>query len=196
MSFAVRNLHSTFRFTLGIVRHPRQAWHRVREIIRIANSPSLSDLVPSDELVDVEVIPVGSDEKLQEKLIAMYKDNPSPYVHGPKVVEQLQEKLVQGIQYFLIANCDGEFVGARAFDPSRKTLQNSVTDFRHRGNGYQLASGPKIRKILAKAGHTEFFVTVLRTNIRVQRTLRAAGWKMEPHPDDSDLVRGTLRLDG
>jgi hypothetical protein len=126
----------------------------------------------------------------------MYMDNPSPYVHGPKTAEQLQEKLVQGIQFFLIVNCGGEFVGARAFEPGRKTLQNSVTDFRHRGNGYQLASGPRLRKIPAKAGHTEFLVAVLRTNTRVQRSLRAAGWKMKPHPDDPDLIRGTLRLDG
>lgn len=188
------NPHSKLRFVLGIIRHPGQAWRRIRELLRIATSPSLSAVVPADALVDVEVIPVESDEKLQDKLVAMYMDNPSPYVHGPKTIEQLQEKLAHGIQFFLIVNSKGECVGARAFDANRKTLQNAVTDFHHRGNGYQLASGPKIRELLAKEGHTEFHVTVLRTNTRVLRTMQAAGWEIEPHSDDPDLIRGTLRL--
>jgi len=163
--------------------------------MRIATAPSLNVVVPSDALADVEVIPVASDEKLQEKLVTMYMNNPSPYVHGPKTREQLQVKLANGIQFFLVVNRNGEYVGARSFDPSRKSLQNAVIDYEHRGFGYLLASGPKIRNLLAKDGHTEFRVTVLRTNTRVQRTMQAAGWEMEPHPDDPDLICGTLRLD-
>lgn len=74
-------------------------------------------------------------------------------------------------------------------------LQNTITDYRHRGKGYQLAAGVKLRMLLANDGHTEFRAAVLRTNTRIQRTMKASGWEMEPDPDNPDLIRGTLRLD-
>jgi len=151
--------------------------------------------VASDALADVELIPVESDESLQGILIAMYSDNPSPFVEGPKSAELLQENLGRGLRFFLIVNGEKEYVGARAFNPSMKTLQNTVTDYRHRGKGYQLAAGSKLMKFLAKEGHTEFHALVLRTNTRIQRTMHAAGWEMEPDPDNPNMIRGTLRLD-
>lgn len=188
------NPHSRLRFGLGIARHPSQAWRRIREITRIALAPSLSDRVPSDALADVEVVPVVMDKSLQERLVAMYVDNPSSFVFGPKSTERLQEKIDRGIRFFLVRNSRREYVGARAFDPSKKTLQYTVTEYRSRGKGYQLSAGDKLRKLLAKEGHMEFRATVLRTNTRIQRTMHAAGWDMEPDPDNPDLIRGTLRL--
>lgn len=161
----------------------------------MASAPSVSNKVSSDVLADVDVIAVASDESLQEGLVAMYVDNPSPYVRGPKSIQQLQEKLNRGIRYYLVVNDKGEYVGARAFDPSKKTLRNTVTDYHHRGKGYQVAAGHKLRRLLADEGHTEFRATVLRTNTRIQRTMQASGWEMEPDPNNPDLILGTLRLD-
>ena len=189
------NPHSRLRFVLGIARHPSQAWRRIREATRIALAPSLSARVPSDALADVEVIPVVTDKSLQERLVAMYVDNPSPFVFGPKSIERLQEKKDRGIRFFLVRNSRGEYVGARAFVPSKKTLQNTVTDYRHRGKGCQVAAGRKLMKLLANEGYNEFHALILRTNTRIQRTMHAAGWDMEPDPDNPDLIRGTLRLD-
>ena len=189
------NRHSRLIFALGAIRHPRQAWRRFRELAQIAIAPSLGDRVPSDALADVELIPVESDESLQGILIAMYSDNPSPFVIAPKSAENLQEYLGSGIQFFLIVNGEKEYVGARAFNPSTKMLLGSVTDYRHRGKGYQLAAGIKLRNFLAKEGHTEFHALVLCTNTRMQRNMHAAGWEMEPDPDNPDMIRGTLRLD-
>ena len=189
------NPHSKLKFVLGIIRHPSQAWRRIRELIQMASAPSLSDRVPSDALADVEVIPVVSDQSLRERLVAIYMDNPSPFSRGPMSMEELQEKLDRGIRFFLVENSKGEYVGVRAFDPSKKTLRNIVTDYHHRGKGYQLAAGHKLRKLLASEGYTEFHATMLRTNTRIQREMQAAGWKMEPDPDNPDLILGTLRLD-
>jgi len=189
------NPHSNLKFVLGIFLRPSQAWQRIRELKRMAAEPSLSNKVPSDALPDVEVIPVSSDESLQNRLVAMYQDNPSPYVRGPKSIEQLQEKLDRGIKYFLVLNDKGEYVGARAFDPGKNMLRNSVSDYYHRGKGYHLAGGRELRKILAREGYTEFRAIVLRTNTRVQRTMQAAGWEMEPDPDNPDLIHATLRLE-
>ena len=189
------NPHSKLKFFLGIIRHPSQSWRRIQELMRIVCAPSLSVSVPSGVLTDVEVIPVLADESLQERLVAMYVDNPSPYANGPKSTEQLQEELACGIRFFMFENRKGEFVGARAFDPTTKTVQYAVTDFRHRGKGYQLAAGHKLKKLLAYEGHTELRATVLRRNTRIQRVMQAAGWEMEPDPDNPDLIRGTLRLD-
>jgi len=157
-------------------------------------APSLGDKVPSETLVGVEVIPVVSDESLQKILVAMYADNPSPFVLGPKSTKRLRQKLDGGIQYVLVRNNKGEFVGARAFDSSKKMLQNTVTDYRHRGKGYQLAAGLKLMKLLASEGHTEFHALVLRTNTRIQRTMQAAGWELEPDPDNPNMIRGTRRM--
>jgi len=190
------NPHSRLRFGLGIIRHPSQAWRRIREITRIAFAPSLSDRVPADALADVEVIPVVMDKSLQERLVAMYVDNPSPFVFGPKSTERLQEKIDRGIRFFLVRNSKGEYVGARAFVPSKKMLQNTVTDYRHRGKGYQLAAGRKLMKLLANEGYNEFHALVLRTNTRIQRTMQTAGWEMEPDPDNPNMIRAILRMDG
>jgi hypothetical protein len=189
------NPHGNLKFVLSIIRHPRQAWPRIRELTRMASAPSLSNRVPSDNLANVEMLPVVSDEALRARLVAMYTDNPSPYVRGPLSIEQLQEKLDRGIRYYLVTNRKGEYVGARAFDPSKKMLRNTVSDFRHRGKGYQLAAGKKLRELLANEGYTEFRAAVLRTNTRIQRQMEAAGWKMAPDPNDPNLVLGTLRLD-
>jgi hypothetical protein len=151
--------------------------------------------VPTDELPDVELIPVLSDKLLQDRLVALYRRNPSPYVHGPKSIKQLQEALDGGIRYFLVRNNDGEYVGARAFDPTKNMIQNAVSDYRHRQKGYYLASGLELRRLLASEGGTEVQSNVMRSNVRVQRTLRAAGWTLKPHPNNPDLIRATIRLD-
>ena len=189
------NPHSRLRFVLGIIRHPSQAWRRIREVVRMVAAPSLSDKVPSDVYADVELIPIVSDQSLRERLVAMYLDNPSPFVFGPKSTDKLQENLDRGIRYFLVVNRKGEYVGARSFDPSKKMLQYTVTDYRHRGKGYQLAAGDKLVKLLAKEGYTKFHALVLRTNTRIQRTMQAAGWEMEPDPDKPHMIRGTRGVD-
>lgn len=189
------NPHSNLKFVLGIFLHPSQVWRRIRELKQMATEPSLSKKVPSDAMPAVKVIPVSSDESLQYRLVAMYKDNPSPYVRGPKSIEQLQEKLDRGIRYFLVLNNKGEYVGARAFDPGKKMLRNAVSDYHHRGNGYYLAGDHELRKLLASEGYTELRAIVLRTNTRVRRTMQAAGWEMKPDPNNPDLIRATLRFD-
>jgi hypothetical protein len=189
------NPHSNLKFVFSIFVHPSQAWRRIRELKQMASEPSLDNKVPSDAPPDVELIPVSSDASLQEELVAVYGNNPSPYVQGPKSIGQLQEKLDRGIRYFLVRNSEGETVGARAFDPSKKMLRNSVSDYRHRGKGYHLAGGRELRKLLASEGHTEFRAIVLRSNTRVQRTMQAAGWVMKPDPDNADLILATLRMD-
>jgi len=50
-------------------------------------------------------------------------------------------------------------------------------------------------KLLANEGYNEFHALVLRTNTRIQRTMQTAGWKMEPDPDDPNMIRGILRLE-
>ncbi len=99
--------HSIFRFILGVIRHPSQAWKRIREVTRSVSAPSLSDTIQLEALADVEVIPVESDQLLQEKLVAMYMDNPSPFVYGPMSSEQLQEEKDRGIRFFLVRNNKG-----------------------------------------------------------------------------------------
>lgn len=143
---------------------------------------------------DVGLIPVSSDTRHQEILVTLYADNPSPYVYGPKSIEQLRANLARGIQYYLVTNSDGDIVGCRGFDSSKMSLQNTVTAYQFRGNGYQLAAGLQLIKILAEAGHTEFRSAVLRSNTRIQRTMRAAGWTLEPDPADPDLLRGVYRV--
>lgn len=75
--------HSVIRFVAGIVRHPTEAWGRIRELKRIATAPASEREVPSDDLAVVRVIPVTADAALQGRLVSIYADNPSPYVHGP-----------------------------------------------------------------------------------------------------------------
>lgn len=189
------NPHSIGKFALSIFRHPSETWRRFRELARIATAPPLEQRVSCDALPEVEVVPVLTDRALQEKLVAMYRDNLSPDVRGPQTIAELQERLDRGIRFYLIRSSDGDFVGARAFDPAKKLLRNTVTDFHHRSKGYQLAAGDKLRELLAREGHTEFRSIVLRRNTRMQRALQASGFELHPDPNDPNLIHGILRLD-
>ena len=187
----------TLRFALGILRHPSQAWRRLREISHMAAAPPLSKAISADSRVEVEVVPVSAADSLGEQLVEIYAHNPSPFSSGgPSSLEQLARRMDKGIRHFLVVNGQGETVGARAFDPKKKLFINTVTDFACRGKGYQLSAGVKLRKLLIEEGYREFRCNVMRSNTRILRALVAAGWKLEPHPDNPDLIRGTLRVDG
>jgi len=183
------------KFVLGILRHPSQTWHRSREMIRIAFAPPMSKRISADSLPDVTVIPVDASDGLGEHLVDIYKRNPSPYVHGPTSTEQLDQRIRTGLRHFLVVNENGDFVGARAFDPATKLLLNTVTVFRFRGGGYQISASQKMRELLANEGYQEFRCAIFAKNTRVHRALITAGWGVVPDPENPDLLRGTLHVD-
>ena len=180
------------RFVLGILRHPDQAWPRLREMYRIITAPPESSIVPTAVLPDVSLIPVTQTDALGATLVEMYAANPSPFVSGPTGLEELERSLNRGIRYFLVANDRREIVGARAFDPQLKLLQSIVTDYRFRGHGYQLGAGKVLIGLLAKEGHEELRVAVYRGNTRMLRTLAAEGWQLKADPANPALIVGTL----
>lgn len=186
--------HNLVRFIGGLIRHPSQFLGRIRELRRIFSAPDMKATVPMDDKVDVDLVPVQSNKALQERLVLMYADNPSPYVFGPKSKEDLEKNLDRGVRYFLVTNSDGEYVGARAFDPNTKLLQSTVTDFRHRGHGYQVSAGFELMMMLADEGNTEVRANVMISNTRIQRAMIARGWKMSPDAENPELIRGVLNL--
>ena len=74
-------------------------------------------------------------------------------------------------------------------------LQNAITNFNHRGKGYQVAAGYNLMMMLAAEGLDEIGTTVMRSNSRMQRLMISRGWLMKPDDQDPDLIRGVLRLD-
>ncbi len=188
-------MHPVLRFALGIVRHPRQARQRLRELLRIAAAPSVNKAIAADsEPAKVRLIPVTAPDGLGEQLVGIYRRNPSPFVAGPVTLEELRLSLDSGIRYFLFANAQGMFVGVRAFDPQGNRLLSAVTDFPFRGKGYHLSASTKLREQLAQEGYREFRSAVLRSNTRMQRAMLAAGWHLAPDPNDPSLLRGTLTV--
>ena len=184
------------RFFLGVIKHPTEFFHRLRELRRIASEPTIDRSVPMNDVVDVEIVPVPHDDvALREELVRMYADNPSPYLHGPKTMETFLNCSNRGVRYFLFANADGEYVCARSYDPSTGLLQNAVTDFNHRGKGYQVGAGFAVMKLLHDEGKHEVRTTLLKSNTRMQRLMIARGWKIEEDKNNPDLLRGTLDLD-
>lgn len=186
--------HNLLRFIGGLVKHPSQFRGRIRELRRIFFAPGMSTNVPMDDRVHVDLVPVQSDKALQERLVSMYVDNPSPYVFGPSTNEILQEHLERGIRYFLVTNSDGEYVGARAFNPNTKLFLSTLTDFRHRGYGYQVSASFELMMMLADEGIIEVRSNVLSSNTRMQRAMIARGWKMSPDADNPELIRGVMNL--
>jgi hypothetical protein len=183
------------RFVLGVLRHPTELIHRLRELRRIAAEPDLDRSVPMNDVVDVNIIPVPADDAaLREALVRMYADNPSPYLHGPKTMEKFRECSSRGVRYFLFANNDGEYVCARSYDPRTGLLQNAVTDFNHRGKGYQVGAGFAVMKLLYDEGNREVKTTLMRSNSRMQRLMISRGWTIEDDKNNPDLLRGTLDL--
>ena len=59
-----------------------------------------------------------------------------------------------------------------------------------------MAGGRKLREQLTAEGITEFRSIVLKSNTRVQRAMQAAGWDMEPDPNDSNILNAVLRQGG
>ena len=184
------------RFMLGVIKHPTQFSQRLRELRRISTEPDLNRSVPMNDVVHVDIVPVPpGDRALREELVRMYADNPSPYLHGPKSMEKFLECTGRGVRYFLFANSDGEYVCARSYDPNTGLLQNAVTDFNHRGKGYQVGAGFAVMKLLYDEGLHEVKTTLLKSNSRMQRLMIARGWTIEDDDKNPDLLRGTLNLD-
>ena len=186
--------HNLVRFVGGLIRHPSQFVGRIRELRRISSAPDMKTTVSMDDKVSVDLVPIQSNKTLQERLVSMYADNPSPFVFGPMTNAALEEDLERGIRYFLVTNDDGEYVGARAFDPNTKLLQSTVTDFRHRGHGYQVSAGHDLMMMLAEEGYAEVRANVMSSNTRMQRVMIARGWKMSPDAENPELIRGVLSL--
>ena len=187
-------LSPKLRFALGILRHPGQAWRRLRELFRIAAAPALGKPLLADNTVEVEVVPVTDADSLGEKLVEIYARNPSPFVTGPTSLKKLTRRMARGVRHFLVLNGQGEAVGVTAFDTKNKMFCNSVTDFAFRGKGYQFTADIKLQKLLIDEGYREFCGFVMRKNTRMRRALASAGWKMEPDPDNPELFRGRLRV--
>lgn len=188
------SLTSRLRFALGILRHPSQAWSRLRELTRIAAAPRIDKAIPTDCPVEVDVISVNTTDSLGEQLVNIYAENPSPFVTGPKSLEQLKRRIDDGFRHFLVINAEGETIGVTAFNTNNNMLCNSVTQFAFRGKGYQLNADIKLRKLLAEEGVREFCNAVFSKNTRMRRALEAAGWDMQPDPDNPDLFLGRLRV--
>ena len=163
--------------------------------MRISAAPPKSKQIPNDHPVEVRVISVRADDELGEKLVKIYKENPSPYVSGPTTLKKLANELAKGTRFFLVSNGEGDIVGARAFEPDTKRLVGSVTDFPFRGKGYQFSAAAIVRKSLAEEGFREFHGEIMKDNTRQVRTLIAQGWKIRPHPTKPHIICGILRVD-
>ena len=186
--------HNLVRFVAGLIRHPSQFRGRIRELRQISSAPDMKSTVSMDDMPSVDLVPVLSNKALQERLVSMYVDNPSPYVFGPRTIEALEEHLDRGVRYFLVTKDDGEYVGARAFDPNTKLSQSTVTDFRHRGHGYQVSAAHVLMIMLAGEGYTEIRANVMSSNTRMLRAMIARGYEMSPDAENPKLIRGVLSL--
>jgi len=142
----------------------------------------------------VDVIPVTTTDALGDQLVRIYADNPSPFVSGPTNLRMLAHAIDKGIRYYLVVNGDGETVGARAFESDTQRLVGSVTDFPHRGKGYQISAAAIVRRRLAEEGFNVFHCEVLRNNERQLRKMAAQGWEMTPHATKPDILCGVLRV--
>lgn len=158
-------------------------------------APRPNKPIDLDNLPVVKVVPVESGREHGSALVDLYARNPSPFVNGPTTMARLEQKLADGMRYFLVLNENDDVVGARAFDPAKQLLMSTVTEFRFRGRGYQAAAGYKVYSLLAEEGYREFRSAFLRSNTRIRRSLIARGWTIEPDPDNPDLLRGVYRLD-
>lgn len=163
-------------------------------MLRIARAPSVKREIDAMDPPDVRLVRVTDTPGLREKVAEIYRRNPSPFVNGPKSVDQLDGQMGSGVRYYLVESGAGEVVGVRAFDTRSCTLQNTITDFNHRGRGYQLRAGKLLREQLASEGFNEFHSNVLRANTRIRRAMEAGGWEMTEDPDNPDLIRCVLRM--
>ena len=187
-------MRSLFRFTLGILKHPSEAFPRLRELARIARAPSVTRSIAVRRR-QVSVVPVEETDELGEALVDIYRRNPSPFVSGPRTLEELNDRMRRGIRHYLVANEEGVFVGARCFDPKKQMLFNSVTDFPYRGRGYQMSASIAHRAKLIEEGFREFRGAVLKSNTRMQRALEAAGWELTEDPNNPNLLRTKFRVE-
>lgn len=106
----------------------------------------------------------------------------------------LEQRIADGIEYFLAFDADGKPVGARSFRPADAFLMHSVTDYDCRGRGYRRATDEPLRQLLLARGFTTVYGNVYKSNTRMISSLTAAGWILEPHPDDDELLKGHLDL--
>jgi len=191
----IERIPPVLRFTLGMIIHPTQIVLRLRELRKILSVRWSTSVSSVKELPEVSLVKVTTVDENGHKLVGLYRRNPSPFLGGqPKTIERLAASLADGMEYYLVLNAQGDIVAARAFHPKHAMSLQLVTDFSARGKGYQQSALALVCKMKAKEGYRELGGLVMKGNIRSQRYMLNAGWKLEPMPNNPDMLRARLPL--
>ena len=170
-----------------------RAWRRFCGWLDAVKSRSVQQGSGKHPAPRVRLVPVTTPEQ-DQLAVGMYARNPSSFLVSPKTMAELKDRQARGTEYFLLYNAADELIGARGFRPVDALLQHSVVDKGFRGQGYWQASDAAMDKLLAERGFTHVHGNVFANNARIQHAMLATGWKLEPHPTEKDLIKGTKKL--
>ena len=172
---------------------PRYVCNKLQELRHQRNLTALDKKVSLQHLPHVKLTLVEGEEQ-RDQLIDLYFRNPSSLVFAPRTVDELDQCLEEGIEYYLVHNDDNELVGARAIRVPDAYVVHSTIDRRFRRQGYWLASEIAFCRVLAKRGFDRLITDAFRENTSIIRSAVASGWVEVTHPNNNELVRLTKVL--
>jgi RimJ/RimL family protein N-acetyltransferase len=171
------------RLLRTIIFRTRNIYLQLAEILDHDKPYESKDISQIVMLPEVEVMPV-EEEKEIKFVINLYYKNPSPMMFIPWKKEIFDERISDGVKFYLIYNGNSQLVGATGFDQKRNMFVSSIIDSKQRKKGYGKSMYLKLMDLKKKQGIHEFRAQIFKRNIRAKNMLLSIGFEIDSKEDN------------
>jgi len=128
-------------------------------------------------------------EEIQiESLCNFYYNNPSNMMMVPWKTDILEERMSDGVNFYLIYNQNNILVGATGFDHKRNMFVHSIVDYRHRKQGYGKSMYLRLIDLMKEQGIDKVRVQTIKKNIRAINMLLNIGFEIDSKEDNDKYL--------
>ena len=107
----------------------------------------------------------------------------------------LQERISNGVKFYLIYNQRNILVGAAGVDPERNMFVHSIVDYKQRKQGYGKSMYLILIGLMKEQGVNEIRAQILKRNIRAKNMLLSIGFEIDPKEDKEKYFTMIKRSD-
>lgn len=161
-----------------IIYRMRNRYLQLMEMINNDEPDKIKRKNQIDKLPEIKVIPV-KEEKEIESLVKLYYKNPSPMVLPLWKREEMEAKILKGIEFYLFYNENNKLVGATGFDCNRNMFVHSIIDYKHRREGYGMKMYFELMDLKKREGIHEFRAQTFNNNNRAINMMKKIGFEID-----------------
>ena len=182
------------RLLRGIIYRARFKYIQLSEMLDHYGPKNIDKTNQTNKLPEVKVVQV-KDQKQIESLCNFYYKNPSSMMMVPWKKDILQERISNGVKFYLIYNQRNILVGAAGVDPERNMFVHSIVDYKQRKQGYGKSMYLILIGLMKEQGVNEIRAQILKRNIRAKNMLLSIGFEIDPKEDKEKYFTMIKRSD-